>query len=116
MLMCRSTAAKGSALQWQRQCCSADLSIATRYSGNMDFMDDSNSLLVDCHVVRLDGISKPYKAGLRWAEHPLRMRPQHMRRLYDDPNSLATSAQGPKRISNCGSPIERPAKPWATSL
>ena len=39
--------------------------IATRYSGNLDFMDDENSLLVDCRLVRLDRDIPPYTAGQR---------------------------------------------------
>ena len=36
--------------------------VATRYSGNLDFMDDDNSLLVDCEIVP--------RAGHRAALHP----------------------------------------------
>ena len=38
--------------------------IATGYSGNLDFMDSHNSLLVDCKVVRLQRDVPPYKLRL----------------------------------------------------
>lgn len=59
--------------------------IATRYSGNVDFMDDSNSLLVDSRIITLDRDIAPYKAGQRWAEPSIIHAAKLMRRLYDDP-------------------------------
>ncbi|WP_375408802.1 glycosyltransferase [uncultured Methylobacterium sp.] len=59
--------------------------VATRYSGNLDFMDDDNSLLVDCRIVTLDRDLEPYRAGQRWAEPSVTHAAAQMRRLYDDP-------------------------------
>ena len=59
--------------------------VATRYSGNVDFMDDGNSLLVDSRIVTLDRDIAPYKAGQRWAEPSVPHAAELMRRLYDDP-------------------------------
>ncbi|GEO98938.1 glycosyltransferase [Methylobacterium haplocladii] len=58
--------------------------IATRYSGNLDFMDDGNSLLVDFRLVTLDRDLPPYQRGLRWAEPSLDHAAAQMRRLYAD--------------------------------
>lgn len=58
--------------------------IATRYSGNLDFMDDQNSLLVDYKPIVLDRDHPPYEAGLHWAEPSLDHAAQLMRRLYED--------------------------------
>ena len=61
--------------------------IATRYSGNLDFMDDGNSLLVDCELVTLDRDIPPYEAGMRWAEPDIAHAARLMRRLFDDPDA-----------------------------
>jgi GT2 family glycosyltransferase/glycosyltransferase involved in cell wall biosynthesis len=63
--------------------------IATRYSGNLEFMDDSNSLLVECEVRPLGRAFPPYDAGARWAEPSEAHAAQLMRRLYDDPEAAA---------------------------
>ena len=60
--------------------------VATRYSGNVDFMDDGNSLLVDSRIVTLDRDIAPYKAGQRWAEPSIVHAAALMRRLYDNPD------------------------------
>jgi glycosyltransferase involved in cell wall biosynthesis len=58
--------------------------IATGYSGNVDFMDASNSLLVDYEVVTLNRDYLPYKAGSHWAEPSVDHAAQLMRRVYDN--------------------------------
>ena len=59
--------------------------VATRYSGNLDFMDDDNSLLVDCEVVPVRGTIPPYTVpGARWAEPSIDHAAELMRRVYDD--------------------------------
>ena len=58
--------------------------IATRYSGNLDFMDDENSLLVDCEIVEVGEVEGPYEATARWAEPSVDHAAALMRRLYDD--------------------------------
>ena len=68
--------------------------IATRYSGNLDFMDDDNALLVDCDVVELERDHGPYRTGMRWADPSIEDAARHMRRLYDDPAFAARLGQG----------------------
>lgn len=58
--------------------------IATKFSGNVDFMDESNSLLVPCELVKLDKPIPPYDAGLEWAEPSIDHAARLMRRLFDD--------------------------------
>ncbi len=58
--------------------------IATRHSGNVDFMDDTNSLLVDCELVPLGHDIPPYGAELEWANPSEAHAAQLMRRLYED--------------------------------
>ena len=42
--------------------------IATAYSGNLDFMDQSNSLLVGYEIIEIEADDGPYLKGHRWAE------------------------------------------------
>lgn len=59
--------------------------VATRYSGNLDFMNDNNSLLVDCEVVPIQGTVPPYTVpGARWAEPSVTHAAELMRRVFDD--------------------------------
>jgi glycosyltransferase involved in cell wall biosynthesis len=58
--------------------------IATGYSGNLDFMDRRNSLLVDHRIVTLEQDHPPYAKGMQWAEPDIRHAAELMRRLYED--------------------------------
>lgn len=58
--------------------------VATRFSGNLEFMNDENSLLVDHRLVPLNIDIPPYKAGHRWAEPSIPDAARQLRRLYDD--------------------------------
>ncbi|MFD0938129.1 glycosyltransferase [Methylobacterium trifolii] len=58
--------------------------VATRYSGNLEFMDDSNSLLVDYSLITLDRDYPPYTAGLRWADPSITDAAKKMRQLYEN--------------------------------
>ncbi len=59
--------------------------IATRYSGNLDFMDDSTSLLIDARLVPVSRTEGGYPADARWAEPDLDQAAAAMRALVDDP-------------------------------
>jgi FkbM family methyltransferase len=58
--------------------------IATNYSGNVDFMDESNSLLVPFELQKLGRPIPPYDADSVWAEPSADYAADCMRRLYDD--------------------------------
>src|SRR5260221_14585925 len=58
--------------------------IATRYSGNVDFMDDSNSLLVDCRLVKLGKTIPPYDADGHWAEPSVEHAVRLLRQVYEN--------------------------------
>jgi glycosyltransferase involved in cell wall biosynthesis len=58
--------------------------IATHFSGNVDFMDESNSLLVPYELVKLGKPIPPYDANLEWAEPSVAHAAKQMRRVYDD--------------------------------
>ncbi len=58
--------------------------VATRYSGNLDYMHDENALLVDAALVPIAGAG-PYPAGARWADPDLDQAAVAMRRLVAEP-------------------------------
>ncbi|HEY4927753.1 MAG TPA: glycosyltransferase [Acidimicrobiales bacterium] len=67
--------------------------IATGWSGNTDFMDASNSLLVRFDLVELDRDHGPYKAGGTWADPDVDHAAALMRHLLDDPDQAAALGQ-----------------------
>jgi glycosyltransferase involved in cell wall biosynthesis len=61
--------------------------IATAYSGNMDFMNTNNSLLVRYKLVELDTDYGPYEKGNEWAEPDVDHAAQFMRWVYESPDA-----------------------------
>jgi glycosyltransferase involved in cell wall biosynthesis len=59
--------------------------IATGYSGNLEFMDDGNSLLVPFSKVRIPVGLRPYPAGAMWANPDVEAAAAAMLRLATDP-------------------------------
>ncbi|KAA1184868.1 FkbM family methyltransferase [Rhizobium tropici] len=59
--------------------------VATGYSGNTEFMDESNSLLVDYTLVKVGEPIPPYEAGYEWAQPSEDHAAKLLRRLYDEP-------------------------------
>jgi glycosyltransferase involved in cell wall biosynthesis len=58
--------------------------IATAYSGNLDFMDHDNSLLVDYKMVPLRDGDYPYWRGQQWADPDVAHAARLMRQVFDD--------------------------------
>jgi len=58
--------------------------IATAYSGNLDFMDRDNSLLVDYKMVPLRDGDYPYWQGQQWADADVTHAARLMRQVFDD--------------------------------
>lgn len=57
--------------------------VATNYSGNLEFMDAQNSLLVPARVIETDRPYGPYPAGSRWADPDCEAAAAMMRSLLD---------------------------------
>lgn len=60
--------------------------IATAYSGNMDFMDDQNSLLVDYALVALQDGDYPHWQGQQWADADHDQASHYMSQLVSRPS------------------------------
>jgi glycosyltransferase involved in cell wall biosynthesis len=58
--------------------------IATGYSGNIDFMENRNSYLIDYRLVPIEQTAGPYKTGAMWAEPDIDHLRHLMRRVFED--------------------------------
>jgi glycosyltransferase involved in cell wall biosynthesis len=58
--------------------------IGTAYSGNLDFMDEANSLLVPCTIGEIGPGAAPYDPAGHWAEPDLDAAAAQMRRVFAD--------------------------------
>jgi glycosyltransferase involved in cell wall biosynthesis len=59
--------------------------IATAYSGNLDFMDKSNSLLVGYDLIEIEADVDHYKKGHHWADPSIPEAVRAMRRVFENP-------------------------------
>lgn len=101
--------------------------IGTRHSGNLDFMDDENSYLVDCELTHVGPDVEIYPAEGRWAEPDVDHAAALMRRVYEDQASAqlvgeraradiarrlspaATGAAMCRRLAELAAPVSRSA-------
>jgi glycosyltransferase involved in cell wall biosynthesis len=60
--------------------------VATGYSGNLDFMNETNSCLVRYSLVNLEEGQYPYARGQVWAEPDIDHAAYYMLKLLDDPD------------------------------
>jgi glycosyltransferase involved in cell wall biosynthesis len=73
--------------------------IATRYSGNLSFMDDENSLLVDARMVPVERGEDFFPPEASWADPDLDQAAAHLRRLLaDDDLRRRLAAAGRRRM------------------
>jgi glycosyltransferase involved in cell wall biosynthesis len=86
--------------------------IATAYSGNLDFMDRDNSLLVDYRMVPLRDGDYPYWQGQQWADADIAHAARWMRHVFDDREfaqrigaSAATSIRRTNSKDACGAAV-----------
>ena len=58
--------------------------IGTAYSGNLEFMDETNSLLLDYRLIPVGDREYPFPEGQVWAEPDAGQAVEHMHRLVED--------------------------------
>ena len=86
--------------------------IATGYSGNLDFMDRDNSLLVDYKMIPLRDGDYPYWQGQHWADPDVDHAARLMRQVFEEPGfarGIGIAAAASIRRSNskavCGAAV-----------
>jgi tetratricopeptide (TPR) repeat protein/glycosyltransferase involved in cell wall biosynthesis len=68
--------------------------IATRWGGTQDFMNDQNSLLIDCTMVEVDERCEvPFYRGHQWAEPSLEHLGALLRKVVDERSQMAALGQ-----------------------
>jgi glycosyltransferase involved in cell wall biosynthesis len=76
------------------------VAVATGWSGNLDFMDESNSALVRYDLVKVGKDIGPYEAWQDWAEPDEEHAAALMRRLVEDPSWAAgLAARGAQTLA-----------------
>ena len=63
--------------------------IATRYSSNLDFMNDENGYLIDCKLIPVQQTAGPYLKGSVWADPSSEHLSALLRRVLDNPDERA---------------------------
>src|SRR5581483_6005905 len=63
--------------------------IATNYSGNLEFMNESSSFLVNYKLIEIDRDYGPYEKGYVWAEPDISHAAELMRYLYENRDKAA---------------------------
>src|SRR5205085_11503453 len=66
--------------------------IATGYSGNLDFMNRDNSLLVDYEMVEIKEDRPIYTRGNSWAEPSIEQAAAYMRQVFENPDATRARA------------------------
>jgi glycosyltransferase involved in cell wall biosynthesis len=88
--------AEGLGLTMSEAMCLGKPVIATAYSGNVDFMDDTSAFLVPWQPVKIGSGSAPYSPTATWAEPSLDIAATHMWAVCNDPErarSIGAAAQ-----------------------
>jgi glycosyltransferase involved in cell wall biosynthesis/SAM-dependent methyltransferase len=67
--------------------------VATGYSGNLDFMNAQNSLLVPYQRINVGKDAFPYRPDFHWAEPDLDAAADYLRWLHSDPDGAAELGQ-----------------------
>lgn len=72
--------------------------IATGYSGNLEFMDETNGYLVPYELVEIPPGCAPYPAGARWAEPDVDAAAEAMRQVFEDPRGAQARGARARRV------------------
>lgn len=67
--------------------------VGTDYSGNLDFMNDENSFLVDARMTEIAAGCEPYPVGALWAEPDIAHAARLMRRVVSSPDEARHKAR-----------------------
>jgi glycosyltransferase involved in cell wall biosynthesis len=97
--------AEGFGLTMAEAMCLGKPVIATRFGGNLEFMDDRNSWLVDCEMMPIGPGHSPYPANGKWADPDLNQAARWMREVSSDSDAAQERAlRGARHMSSAHSP------------
>jgi glycosyltransferase involved in cell wall biosynthesis len=85
--------AEGYGLTMAEALCMGRPVIATRYGGNLDFMSERNSWLVDFELIPVGQGNDPYPADAEWADPDVDQATGFMQEIAADPARAAARAQ-----------------------
>ncbi len=85
--------AEGFGLTMAEAMCLGKPVIATRYGGNLEFMNDRNSWLVDATMIPIGQGHAPYPARGEWADADLDQAASHMREVFDGSPEVRVRAE-----------------------
>ncbi len=80
--------------------------IATAWSGNLEFMDETNSMLVPYSLTEVGPGCEPYPADARWAEPDLDVAARLMRQAFEAPEAARLLGQKGRRSIAEDHPVE----------
>jgi glycosyltransferase involved in cell wall biosynthesis/SAM-dependent methyltransferase len=84
--------------------------VATGYGGNLDFMDEDNSLLVPYELVPIGEGAGPYPANARWADPDIAVAATHLRWIIDEPGEAAALGRRAQTSVLRSAHVERTAR------
>jgi glycosyltransferase involved in cell wall biosynthesis len=93
--------------------------IATGYSGNLEFMNPSNSILVDYELTTLDRELVPgvtYPKGYRWARPSLEAAARAMRWVHENPEEARALGERARRSAEASLSLEAAGRRFAGRL
>jgi glycosyltransferase involved in cell wall biosynthesis len=90
--------------------------IATRYSGNLAFMDDENSYLVDFGLTPVPPGAANYPVGALWADPDLDQAAEAMRRVVEQPEEARERGRKARRRILERQTLDRTAEFFAARL
>jgi len=84
--------------------------LATGYSGNLQFMDSSNSFLCPNNMIPIGKSSYPYPEGDFWADPDIDEAARMMREIHDDPKAAAAIGAAGRAHIEADFSVEESAK------
>lgn len=72
--------------------------VASKYSGNLEFMRDDNSLLVPTKVIETDRPYGPYPAGTRWGDPDVEVAATMLRSLIERDRRVDVGSRGAESV------------------
>jgi glycosyltransferase involved in cell wall biosynthesis len=90
--------------------------LASRYSGNLDFMDDESAALIDVAMIAVHNGEGAYPDGFQWADPDIGAAAAWMRRLVEEPRTRTQMIERAYRRMQDQPSEERRGQQYAKAL